>query len=567
MRHEDIPGANQRPSRSSFALSPDGRYIVYVASDGATRQLFRRRFDQQQATSIRGTEGASQPFFSPDSASVGFFVDGELKRVPVAGGEARTIATPESRSSDVWATLPSWTEDGTIPVATEDGIEELPANGGDLVPLTQVERSAGEAGHVYPQMLPARRALLFNVTDQSGIPSEWDIAIDTLDGGDRRIVVENGSHPRYVPSGHIVFARSGSLLAVPFDIVDLEVTGAAVVVVEDVMHAQAGMNTNLNGGAAQYSVSETGTLAYVPGGIYSLPISPLIFVDRSGEAEAVPLRPDLYGWPRFSPVDGTQLLYVVGRIGDWQLRVYDIELGVSRALTTTGNNMMPAWSHDGERVAFARGSDGAIMWKAADGSGAAQPIGAGVSGSPSSWSVDDVLALVAPPEPGEPYGIWTVRVDDGSEPELFVERGTQPDFSPNGEWIAYTSDEVEPGQFQVIVRPFPEAEPVQPIGEGVSPWWSSDGRALYYLTWNEETTEVQVMVVDILETDLVLRPSRPRMLFSGLYEAPQPVRGPDISPQGDRFVMIGRAADTEPVTRIDVVLNWFEELEDRVPAP
>ena len=204
----------QRPTRQSFALSPDGRFLVYAASDGKTTRLYRRPMDQEQATLIPGTEGASQPFFSADSRSVGFLVGRELRRVPIEGGEARTIAVAGSKALASGAPA-SWTEDDTILVTAEDGgIHELQANGGSLVELT---RDAGEGKHLYPQMLPGRRALLFNVAT-SAVPSEWKIVIDTLDGAEPRVLVEGGSHggshPRHLSTGHIALARRGAPIAV-----------------------------------------------------------------------------------------------------------------------------------------------------------------------------------------------------------------------------------------------------------------------------------------------------------------------------------------------------------------
>ncbi len=176
-------------------------------------------------------------------------------------------------------------------------------------------------------MLPGRRAILFNAAN-GAVPSGWDIVVQPLNGGESKVIVEGGSHPRYVSSGHIVFARNGALLAVAFDPVRLQVTGAPVVVVESVMHGEGGASGSMNAGGAQFSISDTGSLAYVPGGTYPRASNSLVFVDRNGVTEPLPGLPPTpaeHLFPRFSP-DGTRLTYSVGGFGDLQIWVYDIAL-------------------------------------------------------------------------------------------------------------------------------------------------------------------------------------------------------------------------------------------------
>jgi serine/threonine-protein kinase len=554
--------ALQRPSRPSFALSPDGRLLVYVGSDGDTTQLYRHALDQPQATPIPDTEGASRPFFAPDGRTVVFSVGDardnlEVKRVPTDGGGVRTIA---ASGAEIGAAY-HWTEEDTIPVAGPGGVYELPANGGSLVQLTRVE--SGERGHTYPLMLPERRGLLFNV-QTSFVPSEWPIVVQPLDGGERRVVVDGGSDPRYLPSGHIVFARRGTLMAVSFDVNRLEATGDPVVVLEDVMHGEGGGNSRLNAGAAQFRVSNTGSLAYVPGGIYpESTVSSLVWVDQRGEAEPLPLPPASYLAPRFSP-DGTRLSYGVGGFGDYQLWVYDIELGVPRALTSTGENVVPVWSPDGTRLVFRRDSE--LFSIAADGSGEPERVGDGTTGFPSSWSTANILAFLHSAGPGEPLGLWTLEMDGESQPEGFIEAASLwPDFSPDGRWLAYVSDRT--GEFEVYVRPFPEGAPVERISPngGEQPVWSPNGQQLFYTRPDPETDAQQVMVVDVV-TEPAFRPGQPRMLFEGPYRGTTPIRSVDVSPTGNRFVLSEPVEpEPQPVTEINVVLNWLDELKRLVP--
>ena len=568
MVEETYAGALQRPSRASFTLSPDGRLLVYAGSDGETTRLYRHALDQPQATLIPDTDGASRPFFAPDGRAVGFSVVGadgdlELKQVSTNGGGVRTIAGSGPEIVEAYR----WTEDDTILVAAQDGLYELPANGGRLVQLTRVE--SGEPGHTYPVMLPDRRALVFNVRTSS-VPSEWPIVVQPMDGGERRVVVDGGSDPRYLPTGHMVFARRGTLMAVPFDVNRLEATGDPVVVLEDVMHGERGGNSVLNVGAAQFRVSNSGSLAYVPGGIYPEGEDSLVWVDQRGEAEPVPLPPASYLWPRFSP-DGTRLSYGVGGFGDMQLWVYDIELGVPRALTSTGENAEPVWSPDGTRLVFERrGVDTGLFSIAADGSGEPERVGDGITGNPSSWSTDNILAFLHSSGPGQPREVWTLKMDGESQAEGFIDADANllyPDFSPDGRWLAYVSNET--GDPEVYVRPFPDGAPVARVSPngGTQPVWSPDGQQLFYTRREppDNYDSLEVMVVDV-ETEPAFRPGQPRMLFEGPYQGSIPIRSFDISPTGDRFVL-NEPIDPEPqpVTQINVALDWFEELKRLVP--
>ncbi len=209
----------QRPSRQSLVFSPDGRHLIYAATDGEDTQLYLRQMDQAEGAPIRGTEGGSQPFFSSDGQFVGFFVGRDLMRVPIEGGEARTIT---SRGFVNWGA--SWTDEDTILLGGTDGVSQISANGGTLEQLTTVDPSRGEFGYFYPELLPGGQAVLFNVAGIDGIPGEWDIFVQSLESGERQLLVEGGSDPRYLASGHIAFARAGTLMAVPFDARLLEVT-------------------------------------------------------------------------------------------------------------------------------------------------------------------------------------------------------------------------------------------------------------------------------------------------------------------------------------------------------
>ena len=579
-RLSGIPGyleseqfALQRPSRPAFAISPDGRTLVYAATEGETARLYRRRLDEQTATAIPGTEGAWRPVFSPDSRSVGFTVGNELKRVPLDGGEVRTIAP--SGDSLMGPSIADWTADDTILIEQETrGIYEVSANGGDVRQLTQTSPGV-EPTHRYPQLLPQRRGLLYSAGRG---PSAWGIAVQPLDGSPAKTVIESGSHARYLPSGHLVFARSGALWGVAFDLERLETTAAPTIVVEDLMQAERSVSGGLNTGAAQFSVSTGGTLAYAPGGVYPDVGVALAWVDHEGRAEPLPLPPANYLYPRVSP-DGTRLAYVAGTSGAAQLWVYDIELGVPLQLTSDGDNLAPVWSPDGTRLAFFRGRGGdaegpRIFWIPADG-GTPQPVfERGLRAQfPSSWSVDNVLAFVTRGDANDAIGIRTVRMDGASAAETFVQtdvNSEQPAFSPDGKWLAYITGGSGPPD--VYVRPYPEGEPVQRISTegGWAPTWSRDGRRLFYKTSVPGVAAIGMqrwMVVDVT-TEPTFTRSRPRPLFAGDYLETSGVSNHDVDANSERFLVVQRLEVTpQPVTRIELVVNWLEELAERVPVP
>ena len=446
-------------------------------------------------------------------------------------------------------------------MAADDGIYDVPATGGSLRQLTTVD-PAWSQGIRFPELLPGGGALLYNAF-ASDTPSEGVVVVESLDTGERHLVVEGGSDPRYVASGHVLFARRGTLMAVPFDAVRLEVTGAPVVVVEDVMHGERGGNTGLNVGAAQFSVSRSGSLAFVPGGIYPESHRPLIWVDLTGGVDTVPQRPNTYWHPRVSP-DGGRLTYAAGPPGDISIWVSDIGLEVPVRLTSVDDIAHPVWSPDGTQLAFGSTADGLFVM-AADGSGEPKRVTDGDAAEiPSSWSSEGVLAFVQ--EGVESLDIMTLAMDGESEPVPFFASSFSdawPAFSPDGRWLAYASNDT--GRSEVYVRPFPEGEPAHRVSTsgGGAPVWSPDGRQLFYRRGEPRS----IMVVDV-QTEPSFAGTRPRTLFERPFGQTYPARNYDVAPDGRRFVMVTQPDqfEAQPVTRLNIVLNWVEELNRLVPT-
>ena len=276
--------------RHVVALSPDGTRLVYSANE----QLYLRAMDQMEATPVRGTEGgARSPFFSPDGEWVGFWVGGQLKRVAIRGGAPVSLC----EAQNPWGAR--WGADDTIVFGQRGaGIMQVSADGGTPEVLVAVD-GTGEVAHG-PQVLPGEEAVLFTLGDGTN----WDdaqIVVHSLETGERKVLIE-GRDARYVPTGHLVYVLDGTLLAVPFDVDELEVTGGPVPMVEGVMTGTAAS------GAAQFSVSDTGALVYVTGG--GPGNRTLVWVDRDGSEEALAAEPRDYELPHISP-DGGRLAVTV----------------------------------------------------------------------------------------------------------------------------------------------------------------------------------------------------------------------------------------------------------------
>ena len=573
----DLAETVGRPIWRAFELSPDGENLVYVGyREGQDAQLYLQPLDQGQANPIPGTEGVRVlAGFSPDGQSIRFTnASEELMWVLLDGGEVHTISTtgPEFVRDAGYG----WADDGKILLTSPTGVLQVAASGGAVNNLTTRALAPGYV-QGYPQSLPGGAVLYAEGPPARGVPSEeFDVIVELLETGDRFTVVEGGTDPTYIDSGHIVFVRSGKMMAVTFDAAGLKVTGEPVMVLEDVMQTEGVGNLGGAAGIGQYSISDSGTLAYLPGGLMPLQATQLNWVDLAGNAEAFATSPRAngsqlptrYSHARFSP-DGTRLAYTeeTDRIVS-STRVYDMNLGNSAAPLPKpfGNlehvNGSFAWSPDGTEIVFAARLGGGPMnlyRTAADGSGEpARLTQSELDQEPWSWSPDGVVAFV---ESGD---IMILAMDGENEPRPFLEtffEESHPTFSPDGNLLAYTSDKT--GRKEIHVRPFPGLDPPTQISSdgGQSPTWSADGQQLFF---RYPATD-RIMVVDIPGGSILARGS-PRDLFEiqggsvdGFY---------DVSPDGERFVMGTRVVQqTEPVTRINIILNWIEELKERVPVP
>ena len=540
-------------SRSVMALAPDGRSFVYRTSDG----LYLRTMGELEARLIAGTEdGSANPFFSPDGQSVAYydFLARELRRIAISGG-APVVITRITGNLDG----ATWGPDGTILFGQGDGIHRVPATGGTPTLVIAAEDGEQLDG---PQLLPDGDTVLFSVGTSGG----WDdvrIVVQSLSSGERTIVLEGGSDARYLPTGHLVYALGGGLFGMAFDADSLSVTGGAVPLAQGLLRASVTAGAN-------YGVSDDGTLVYVSGSGFGGQARSLVWVNRQGGEEAVPAPPRAYVRPRLSP-DGTQVA-VDSADEEQDIWIWDLARQTPTRLTLDpAEDSWPVWTPDGRRLIFASGREGGpnLFWRAVDGTGTVERLAADSETQffPFSISPDGQTLAV---------GTGSDSRDDLSVVRLDGEREVAPllhtalseengEISPDGRWIAYTSNQGEGGREEVYVRPFPDVEAGRwqiSTGGGIEPLWAPSGRELFY------RTQGRLMSVPVAaQSGATFEFGSPSVVLETRYYLVGEGRNYDVSPDGERFLMIKEGTATESETQqIIVVQNWFEELRRLVPV-
>ena len=544
-------------------LSSDGRTLIFTGVRDGLSQVYLRQLDQLEALPVRGTEGTTMVGRSPDgqwllvadaAADGAPLVAGTVKRVPLTGGPATTVAVGYGGAA--WGP----DDDDTVVLGTSSvGLRLIRAPGGEDVKLTTL--AEGELGHHGPTFLPNGRAVLFYTWTAAGTDQVAVYDFET----DQRTNLLPGTSPRFATTGHLIFWREGSLWAVPFDPDRLAVEGTPVVVVDGV----ATTATISTSGA--YTLADNGTLVYLPGD--TTPTSTLGWVNREGMMTTPLVESTGLGWPRLSP-DGTHVAFSrPSDTGDLDIVVWDVARGSETRLTeTAATDNIPVWTPDGVAVTFLSNPDDGNRYdlyvRPVDLSAEAQRLLATAGDAqltfsiPGSWSADGQTFLYAATNTGSVQDLDIWRLPVGGEPEAFFEtqfseRG--PRLSPNGHWLAYVSDQA--GEDRVVVTAFPDGGQVFPVstGPGTEAVWSRDGRELFYRTGN------QLWVVEV-ETEDGFTAERPALLFEGPYMLdPYSFGAPyyDVSLDGQQFLMVRPGAG--PGASFVVVENWHEELKRRVP--
>jgi serine/threonine-protein kinase len=564
---DDASMGQGRPSRTALAFAPDGRSIVFSAERKGQVQLYVRRLDQLEATPIAGTEGASNPFFSPTGESLGFYAGGALKRVPLAGGPVVTVC----EVALVFGA--SWARDDQIVFATQmGGLWAVSASGGKPTVITKLQ--SDEYSHRLPQFLPDGKAIVFTSTKEP-FPTWEDtrVVVQSLTTGAQKVLIEGGADARYISTGHLIYMRRGTLMAVPFDADRLELSGSSVGLVAEVMQAANIQPIQIDSGAGQFAVSNAGSLAYVTGGVYPQDRWSLAWVNRDGKSEPLNIPRGSYLAPRVSP-DGKRVAFGTSA-GDWDLMVYDVSRQLVARLPMSDQQSVPVWTPDSAKVVFASGLSGTgkLFMRSADGDGTVEPLAisniekvgiTGVSPFANAWTPDGgSLVFWARGQ------LWLLPREEKAEPRsLFTDSvgALQAEFSPDGRWLVYTSGR-GPGQNQVYVRPYPALDRREQVSgaNSHSPVWR--GRELFYLESapGDESRKIRVMAVPVTTTP-AFSMGKPKVLFEGAFRIDGPFRGYDVTQDGQRFLMV-QAIEQPPerISQMVLVQNWVEELKARVP--
>ena len=541
------------PHDPDFAIAPDGERIAYIGRRSDETHLVVRRLDEFEGVSLGSFGGAIHyPFFSPDGEWVGFAAGNVLKKAAVDGSVTVTVCALPGYMSGA-----TWSADNIIIIGTlNHGLYRVPSTGGEPEPL-ETEAFDEDRSARWPHILPGGQAVLFASTDR-GVS---EVRVRSLARAEEKVLVAGAEFPHYTSTGHLLYVTDGVLWAVGFDTEDLEVTGDAVPVVDDVMIKglrQTGM------GAANVDISENGTLIYRPGGTGDNQTSTLVLVHRSGREEPLDLGFGTYGRPRLSP-DGSRLAVEItdANLTNTDIWVGDVDgPGLRQFTFDPAPDRYAVWTPDGRRVLFHSERDGGgVHSKLADGTGTVERLLSG-PGFMQQYFVtpdgNDLVYFRSLPEPAL-VGL-SLRTDaNGDARVLELELGILAAISPDGRWLASNSDET--GDFEVYVQPYPNPDGAKwriTFGGGRDPVWSRDGGELFY---QNDTTMFAVAVT----TEDTFSVAPPVALFDGPY-VDSIGRWYDVAPDG-KFLMVkpGWLGDGRETPVIHVVLNWFQELKRLAP--
>jgi eukaryotic-like serine/threonine-protein kinase len=540
----ELPDDQQFPSDLDdpvLAVSPDGKQLAYSTPKG----IYLLSVDQMAAKLIQGTEGNPlHPFFSPDGKWIGYIgeADQKLKKIPVNGGVPVTICDSAFVNGRCW-----WCSDNTILYnVMPNDLMRVSANGGTAQPIVRTKAAIPSS----PQLLPNEKFLLY----ESHGPSTHTVIAQMLGSNEPQKLLA-GVGARYLPTGHLLYGAGNALFAVAFDPDKLEVSGGSISVLEGVYLLDS----------PQYAVSDSGTLAYIPGKAIAESGRTIAWVSRDGKEELLRTSPNFYTAPRISP-DGTKVALSIEVERGADIWIWDLARNAMTKLTSDeGSELSPLWSRDGKHIFYGSENErSGIYRKAANGTGEGIKVGsAQYEANSLSWSGDGKMLVF---ESSTTLGIGTLSVEGKQEAKSLLQ-GKQftvnPDVSPDGKWMAYTSE--ESGRMEIYVRPFPDVNsgkwPVS-INGGQEPRWSPSGRELFYRNGDE-------MVAVTVETTPTFKAGLPKVLFRGKYFSSFGHNW-DISPDGKRFLMIkniqGELSSAEGPRKINIVLNWTEELKRRVPV-
>ena len=547
----DLPRNVQRVDR--IALSPDGKVLVYTGLDSSGRRLYKRTLDTLESVPIRGTEGASLPFFAPDGASIGFVVGRALKRISLDGGLSMTVL------ADVGLGGAAWLSDDTIVVDSSNrGLVRVPASGGAVTQVAELK--PGEIRHLSPAAAGGNRAVLFTV--HSGAYDTLHIDVVSLQTGRRTTLVE-GTGAHVLPSGHIAFERDRSLWVAPFDLDQQKLTGAPTSLIEGIAIGDSWIPIT--------AVGADGSLAYETGAPEHFPQRTLVWVDRTGREEPVGAPTRAWVWPEISP-DGKRLGLHMHDAVNMDAWIYELDdRAIKRVTFDPGQDGYPLWTPDGSRVIFwSRQGGGAhnLYLRPADLSKDPERLTTSPNDQePFSWAEGGKLLVFHERSPDTGLDIGVVSIDGEHKPRLVIHGPSdeaRPAVSPDGRWIAYESNLSR--RSEVWVQPFPDLNARWQVSTegGASPTWRPDGRELFY------RHGTAMMSVPIDTTGGAFKYGRSEVIFEGSYVPEDDKLGNGrsyaVAPDG-RFLMMKEAARHDndgAAPQIVVIRNWVSELQRRL---
>jgi Tol biopolymer transport system component len=540
----------------AVAPSPDGRFVVFaaLAANGSAPMLWLRPLDSRTGRALPATEGGNFPFWSPDSKSLVFRADGKLKRIEIAGGAPLTLG--DAVEAPV-TTTGTWSAEGVILFGGAAGLSRVSASGGGSTLLTKVDPSKGEAGHGYPQFLPDGNRFLYFV--ESTDPNIQGVYASSLDNPQQRQqVLRTAAKAVYVPPragqpGYLLWMQEQTLLAQRFDPGSLRLEGDPVSVAEDI---------GLNAGSpirAAYWASDAGLLVYLSG--VQEAKRHVIWMSRDGKQLGDAAIQDRIGPLRLSP-DAQRMAFMrtdssgSGR-GNQDIWLFEFARGVLTRLTfDPGTDATPIWSPDGRQVAFGSDREGGVMqiYRKDAAGGPEERLTSGPNSKVVlDWSRDGRYLLYRENHPKTDWDLWALPLEGDRKPVALVQTVFRDDtgqFSPDGKWIAYNSNET--GRPEVYVQAFPTPSGKWQVSDngGADLKWRSDGKELYY-----ETSEGSIMAAEIRTGPRGIESGTPRRLFSAAIQSVV-LHSFDATADGQRFLLLMQPAGTQADSPLTVVLNW-----------
>jgi serine/threonine-protein kinase len=575
-------GPDAQASRDfTAAISPDGTRLVFPIGGAGASRLAVRLLGQPNATPLAGTEGGDNPFFSPDGEWVAFGAGGKLKKISIHGGPPTTLCDGGALHGGTWG------EDGFI-VATfgsNAGLSRVPENGGSPQPLTKLEN--GELTHRWPQILPGTKAVVFSASSSVVNWDEAHVEVLFLKTGQRKTAVPSGFYGRYLPSGHLVYLRGGTLYGMAFDINRLEPAGPSTALLEGIAAS--------NFGGGQFDFSANGTLVYLTGNPSIEAKRKLVWIGAAGKTQPFFAAPDRFNGPALSP-DGKRLAITIGAMGRSDLWVYDLEREIPTKLPTGGHVLLGAvWAPDGKHLIYGTepSSNNGVMWIRADGGGEPQQLTRDdIHGGQVAGSVSPDGRFVLINGPGRGAQILTIDTTDPDhpkagalEPLLITSTIGSGAISPDGRWLAYTSR--ASGTPQVFVRPFANGKIA---GNGV---WQISAAGGAYAVWSPAvaarqllyaTAEGRIMVVDYTVEGDTFHGLKSRVwtdkqigtvpgnATTSILDLRQGANGInrlfDLTPDGRRIIAWQpqeEPSEAKVDLHVTMLQNWFDELRRRLP--